>query len=261
MATINFKIKYGINEGLIISPSELIQQYLFGIDMCTRDGRAMSNETIIQKILAAQRNLEIYLSIKLSRQIVVEDRDFMRGDYSEWGFLAVNYPVRGVIALKGFISTTKQIEFPIEWTSIGKSNNEDLVRRNIHIVPAGSTASTSTIVFVGISPNLGMLGVSSIPNYWNLKYVTGFNKIPDDLRQNISKMVAIELLGILGELIIQPGLTGQTLSYDGLSQALTTSKTGTTGGYGARIAQYAADLTRDMPQLRDYYKGIQFLAC
>lgn len=259
MPTLNFTIKYGKNQGLVVNPWELINQYLFGLEICSRDGKYLENDVIVQKILSAQRKLETFLMIKLQRQVISEQRDFMRGDYYNWGFLTTNYPVKDVLGLEGFISTTKQVTFPIEWVSNAKSNQEDALFRTLHVVPAGSTTPvTNSAVFVGIAPNLGYLGVYNIPNYWSVKYVTGFLTTPAELLEVVGKMAAIEILAIIGDLVLHPGVTSQSLSYDGLSESVSTAKSGQTSAYSARIKQYSDDLTKQLPQLKDYYKGMIF---
>ena len=48
MSRLNFKIKYGKNEGIIISHSELIDTYFFGISLEDKDGHVISEEVIIK---------------------------------------------------------------------------------------------------------------------------------------------------------------------------------------------------------------------
>jgi len=66
------------NEGLIMSPSELLEQYFFGIRIQDSEGRELSQEVIKTFILAAQGEIEKYLNIKLLRRIIVEDKSFFR---------------------------------------------------------------------------------------------------------------------------------------------------------------------------------------
>lgn len=262
MPTINFVISYGKNEGLIISPSELTEQYFHGIPMCTVDGRTLSQETIREKIVIAQDVVEKLLQIKLNKQVISEQTDFNRGDWNAFGFNAMSSLIKAPLSLTGFIGTVKQIEYPLEWLSVNKPSEESWCNRNVHIVPAGSTSASTTnsVIFSGITPHLGFLGLQSIPNYWEFKYVTGFDKVPASVRDLVGKLAALQILGILGDIILGIGVTSQSLTLDGLSQSVATSRSGQTNLFGARMKQYSDETLATSKQLRDYYVGITFFA-
>jgi len=245
-----------------MSPSEFLERYFHGISLSTKDGRCISTETIIRELHTAQNKVEEYLAIKLTRQVIEERTDFLRGEYFDgWGHLRANYPVFEPITLTGYISTTKQTEFPLEWISVNTTNQEDLVNKNLHIVPAGgSTPTTNAVIFSGITPNAGFLGVPSIPNYWNLKYVTGFTKVPDSLLSVVGKLASMAIFAVLGDIVLGAGIASQSLSFDSLSQSIATTQSAENSAYSARIRQYAGELKIEMHDLKGHYKGITFLA-
>ena len=260
MPVIQFNIVYAKNTQLVYSAAELVEPYLHGIPLCLPDGRKPSMESLAEKIRLAQRQVEQFLSIKLFRQEVTETRDFIRSDYFNWGYLQVTYPIREVLDFDGFVSTTKQVEFPATWVSSKETDQEDLLFRTIHIVPAGSnTPGTNSVVFVGITPNLGFMGVQSIPNYWRVKYCTGFKVIPVELRDVVSKLAAIQILAILGDLLLGPGISSSSLSLDGLSQSISSTRSGTTSIYGARIKQYGDEVKEALTNLKDWYNPPRML--
>lgn len=261
MPTVNFTIKYPKNTGLVLSSTELVSQYLFGLPLCTRDGRQIESSVISQKIANVQLRLERYLMLKFRRQWFSEQRDFMRGDYFSWGYTSLSFPIVEPISLTGWINSTKQTTFPLNWCSTYKSSEEDQqTNRNLHIVPGGdSSPTTNSVVFLGIVPNLNYLGMSNIPNYWTVEYITGFKKVPADILDAVGKMAAIEILAIIGDLILHPGISATSLSFDGLSESLTTTKSGQTSAYSARMKQYSDDLRRQVPDLKNFYKGISYM--
>lgn len=262
MPQIVLSISYGKNTGLMFSPTELINQYLHGIPLCTRDGREIPQNTIREKIRAAQAQVEQFLSVKLERQILEETRDFVRSDYFNWGFMKVTYPVRCVTDLTGFIASTRQVEFPMSWVSSKYTTDDTLLYRTIHIVPAGSdTPNTNSVVFVGITPNAGFFGVQNIPNYWRIEYCSGFDVVPANLREAVGKLASIQLLALAGDILLGAGITSQSLSMDGLSQSISTTRSSNSSIYAARIKQYSDELSKNLLEMRDWYKGINFLAC
>ena len=262
MSQINFNTTFGKNEGLIMSPSSLLEKYFHGISICTKDGKRIPEDTIKQKILAAQRMVETSMSIKLQRTVVSETRDFLKQEYDYWGFMQVTYPVAQVLELTGFLGLTKQTEYPLEWTSTFEESEQDLLRRTIHIVPAGAvTAQTNSIIFVGITPNAGFYGVPSIPNYWTIKYCTGFERVPAELFDLVGKIASIQLFAITGDIVLGSGIASQSLGLDGLSQSIQTTQSAENSAHSARIRQYQSELKVDIPRLVNYYKGISFMVC
>jgi len=261
MGQLSFITSVGKNEGLTISPSSLLEQYFHGISITTKDGRSIPEETIKQKILAAQEMVENVLNVKMTRQIYSENRDFHKDEYHNWGFMQVTYPVRSVLEMSGFIGTTKQTEFPITWVSQMESSDPKNLKRTIQIVPAGSTTpEVNSVVYMGIAPNLGYWGLGRIPNYWTVQYCTGFDEIPADVLQVIGKLAAIQVFAITGDIVLGSGIAGQSLSYDGLSQSIDTTQSAENSAHSARIRQYQGELKTEMAGLKSFYNGIKFLA-
>lgn len=259
MPSLTFNIKYGKHEGLVLSPSELLEFYFHGISTKNSDCEDITEETLKQKIRQAQDSIEKFLSVKLTKQVITESRDFIRSDYNAWGYTRLTFPIIDPISLNGFISTTKQIEFPLTWLSHHTNSEEYLAMRNLTIVPAGSTSpQTEGVVFSGITPNVGFLGLANIPNYWSIKYCTGFTLIPSDLLDAIGKIAAMQVFAILGDIVLGAGIAAQSLSVDGLSQSIETTQSAENAAYSARVRQYSGELKRELPILKDIYKGFAF---
>lgn len=261
MAETRLIVKYKEDASLTYSATELLQQFFFGIDTCTKDGEVLADSVIENFIRSAQEKVENYLMVKLFPQKIVEERDFIRGDWQEWGFLKMSYPVRTVCSLNGFLNKIRQIEYPIGWVSEQDPNRENLFIRNVHLVPAGSQApTTNSVVYVGITPHLGFAGMTNIPNYWTVEYITGFVRVPYDIRLAIGKLAAMEIFALLGDILLGAGIASQSLSVDGLSQTIQTTQSAENSAYSARIRQYAGELKLDLPRLHQFYKGISFNA-
>lgn len=262
MPNLTFELKYGNfngDDGLLLSPSELLEQYFHGIPICTADGRELTQETIRQKILEAQEAVENFLGIKLFRQQYIEKCDFVLQDWREWGFVRTTYQVRNVLNLQGWLGGISQIDYPISWVSIQEASDEKNLFRQIHLVPSGKAANieTSNIVAVGVTPHAGFLGLRNIPNYWNVTYCTGFNKVPRDIFGAIGKLASISLFAILGDILLGAGIASKSLSYDGLSESITTTQSAENSAYSARVRQYQGELKIDLKRMRDYYMGIR----
>jgi len=263
MGSLTFDIKYRVNEGLILSPSELLEMFLYGIPITNKDNTKLSEEAIRMRLLSAQKQVENYLCVKLTRQVYTENIDFIRSDYMSWGFFKTTFPVNAPISLEGWIGTVRQIEYPVEWVSHHSASDGENLFRNLQIVPVGTTSTTvpAAVIFSGITPHLGFLGVDNIPNYWYVKYETGFNKLIYPIVDVIGKLAGIQVLALVGEITLGAGISSQSLSLDGLSQSLSAGYSGGNSAYSGRIKQYVEELKVQMNDLRNYYKGITYLAC
>lgn len=261
MPKIVYKLKSRKNDGLAMSPSELLNLYFFGVPIKSQDGKFLSQNEVAFYISAATDEVEGYLNIKLNKQVIAERLNYSRSDFREWGFLPASFPVVEVFALEGFINTTKQVEYPKEWLSIKEINVEGLADRSVNLVPAGNTGATNSVVFSGITPHAGLYTSMIIPNYWQLKYCTGFNKIPADILNMVGKLAAINLFHIQGDLILGAGIASQSIGIDGLSQSISTTSSATNAGYGARIIGYLNDLKIAKPLLKAKYDGFRLTVC
>ncbi len=262
MSSLKLKIQYNINTGTIMSPTELMENYLFGIPLCSNDGRKMSSQAVSQHISAAQTQVENLFSIKLTKQVVEESRDFVRQEFNSWGFIRTMYPIAFIDNLEGWINDVCQITYPREWLSIKKQ--EDLaIYRNVYLVPntgskSGATMTQNSLIYTGISPHLGWFGQTYIPNYWRMRYVTGWDNIPADLFDFIAKLAAINVLNVIGDILYGIGLTSIQLTLDGVSQNTPLTRSSSGGLFTGRIKTYVDELDRMLPTLRSKYRGIAF---
>lgn len=257
MPTLAFKLKYKKNQGIALSASELIEGYLFGIPLTNAQGVSLTSRVIEDKLAIAQSQVEHTLSIKMIYTIIKENRDYDRQAYGTWGFLKMGFPVNKALLINGQYGNTPVQTWPINWASVAKESEEYLMGRTINIVPNGY-GSIQANGFIGIFPQLGVLATDFLPNYWSITYLTGYSKIPGDLLDFVGKLASIPLLAMLGDLLIAPGVSSQSLSFDGLSQSVSTTKSASTSAYSARMKQYTDELKYNLPTLINNYKGISF---
>lgn len=259
MPSLTLKIPYRKNEGLVMSPSELLETYFYGVPIRVKSGEKMSPNVMRDYIKAAQEEVEKRLNIKIANTRVTEEKDFHRNDWQNWGYIRTTYPVKEAFKLDGFIQSTRQIEYPASWLSARQTSDGELYHRHIYLVPNQDAATTggeeNAIVYQGITPHLGFMGNQTIPNYWKMEYLTGFDQIPMDLWNFIGKLASINIFHIMGDLILGAGIATQSIGVDGLSQSISTTSSATNAGYGARIQGYLKDLKEAWPELKNYYKG------
>jgi len=256
MPSLTFNFSYPINEGLVLSPEDLKKLYFYGIPIQEKNGTEMSDSTISLLIRSAQEQIEGFLSLKLWKQLFTEKLNFTRSDFDQFGYVKTTYPVVAPVQMNGWIGGTKQIEFPEGWLSSRVTSDGVTYYRNIWIVPGGAQASPQPIIFGSTHPYLGYYGLRHIPNYWEVKYITGYDKPPMDIVTVIGKLASIMIFHQLGDIILGAGIASMSLGIDGLSQSISTTSSATNAGYGARITGYLNDLKTELPALQNKYRGI-----
>lgn len=260
MGSLSLNIKYNKNEGLVISPSELIGMYLNGIPLCYPNGGKISMDTLKHQIQSVQKELENFLSIKINKQIVWETQDFNRESFFSWGYIKTVFPIMQPLRLQGYISNIKQVNYPKQWLS-KKSGTDKTKFRNLYLIPnteGGAVMSENAFVFSGITPHMGFFGTDYIPNYWRVKYISGWDECPIDIVDAVAMGAAIQILAITGDLIYGAGIGNQSISIDGISQSYSTTKGSGSGAFAGRIKQYIEDLGKKLENLKAEYKGIMF---
>jgi len=264
MPTLNLITKYKKNEGLIISAEEVLALYFYGVDIKSKDGSSLDQNTIETYIKSAQSEVEKYFDIKLFPELITETKDYYRDDYNNnFPFIRTSLPVRQILTLIGRINGIDQTRYPEEWLS-ARSSSDGTVYRQFSVVPNGSVVNADAdVILTGVSSNYGVRSYPNIPNYWYCQYDTGFeiDNIPYDLLNMIGMLAAIPLLAIAGDLILGAGIASQSLSIDGLSQSISSTSSATNAGYGARIIEYRKSVDQTTKRLLRYYKGITFASC
>jgi len=261
MPSLNLTVRYQKNSGMVFSAAELMAIYMYGSRVRDRSGQSFLTSSIEHFVKAAQQEIEKYLGIKILKEVIEERVDFYQDEYRNWNYITVAYPVNQPFELIGFLANTRQVKYPKEWLSSRKTNDGFTFFRRIFTVPAQTTeplgVGGQTILFHGVLPYTNMLGYQTIPNYWNVVYVTGYDKLPYDLLEIIGKLAAIGVMHVGGDIGLgMPGLASYSLSLDGLSQSISTTNSATSALYGARYKAYIDDIKNSLTRLRNFYKGI-----
>ena len=244
-----------------MSAQELDSIYLFGIDFRDSFGNRYSDENKEFHIKNAMDEIEGFLNIKLTPQIIEERLDFNLSDYKNWGYLRTTLPVEKAYELKGFLNSNRQVTYPSEWLSARTTNDKATgYFRQIRLVPGGSDSvdfSTSA-TYSTLYPFLAYTQ-SEIPNYFNVVYCTPtYDPIPPDIMSAIGKLAAISVLNILGDVAIGAGIASTSISIDSLSQSVNTTQSAENNALSARVRMYTKELKEELAKLKDQYRGYAF---
>lgn len=266
MAELVLKTSFNKDTSLVISPEQIKREYLFGLDL-NRYGETMGDEVFIRAIKSAQDKIEELLQLKLVHQIYWEDKHFWSEDWKAWGYIPTQFPVRCPIEVAGWLGSIRQTLYPREWLSVKTTKDSQYLHRMLYMVPNVNSTHNQLVVFQGILPNINYMANRQIPNYWRIVYTTGFDigKIPKTILDVIGKLATIDVLSVASDAMMPyPGVASTNISLDGLSQNLSTVANAQSGIFGARITQYANDLTGkdgksgELKRLWDTYSAIPF---
>lgn len=267
MATNIFEIPLLFNDNgagkhpLIFTSEEFKENYLWGLPLSNPITHAKVTDDMLRlKIIAAQEFLEKYLDIKLFKQLMIESQDYHRAEFSSWGFVRTDYQVNECLSLEGRLNEHTQITYPKEWLTTKKSSDKTVRFPHVYIIPNGMNNSTTKFLAVQYSQYFAFYGADYIPDYWQLKYCTGFDEIPYEIINVIGKIASISILPVLemgiGGQGAMFGLASQSLSLDGLSQSVSKANGGNI--FSQRLKQYGEELKIDLPMLKSMYSGIKF---
>jgi hypothetical protein len=274
MPTLKLNIKYGINTNSPFSAQDLRDKFLSGLPN-NFNGASITDDTIEFYIQSAMQQLESYLGLKLSRQIITEKLDYYLDDWANYGAMKVTYPVVIPVALSGYLGQIKQVDYPNEWLSAKESSDGKSYSRTVRLMPTAGQLNyqnSFSLAFGSFSPQLNWWRANrNIPNYWQIKYITGFPNdiIPSDILQVIGMIAVIPILGIISDMYsgtqgLGFGVSSKSISLDGLSQSVSSFASGDKSIFGARVKQYVEQLygTNGKPGLleilKDSYSSILF---
>jgi hypothetical protein len=253
-------------KGLVISPGEFKDQFLWGIPLCSAaTGASFPEQAMVSKLLVAQKFVENFTGLKLFKQLIEdEQKDFVGEEFlSGNGYIKANYPIAKIFSLTGNFNQQKVQTYPIEWLNFKRAVNLGDIdqQRNLYITPNGQGTVITTGAFFGqFLWSRGRI----IPNYWHITYLTGFDTVPADLINLIGKIAAVQILPIIEMGITSTsgfsfGSASSSLSMDGLSQSISKANGGNV--FQQRLQQYGREVLVELQTMKLFYSGIAFDVC
>lgn len=255
MGTLRLNIAYRKNR-ILFSAKDLEEIYLFGIPIQTTTGDKIPESTIDLYTKAATEELEKQFNIRVLRGVVEEEVAFEYDNFKNWGFLVTTYPIETVVSIKGSYNNSSELVYPKEWISVTKRVRAEDRNRIINIIPNSTMKISSGVSFNTISPIWGLFNYSRVPDYWSIKYISGFTTVPADLLNAIGKLASINIFHNMGDLVLGAGVASISIGLDGLSQSIGTTSSATNAAYGSRVAGYEGDLKLLLPKIRKQYGSI-----
>lgn len=263
----------------ILSVQELLDLYLFGIDLTDDAGNPFPPGIYEHYIRSAANSLEHRLDIPIRKiDIELEMHDYFREDYGNYLWMELDHhPVIEIDNVELVLPGEAVVQvFEREWIHI------DRLTGQLQLVPGTGTAGTILLGASGAWLPLIYGNNRYIPNVFRVQYKAGFGKptpgafertpgltgpvsVPhprldrdqEVIKDLLGKIASFGPLNIAGDLIVGAGIAAKSISIDGLSQSISTTSSATNAGYGARLVQYAKEIKEMIPELKRYYQGIK----
>lgn len=255
-----------------VSPQRLKELVLFGIDLREPTyGKFFQEDRVEELLRKAVDRFEQELQISIIKrhsvpnldepikfvndevQIRENPYDFHLRRSQNWFPIRLRHrPVLDVVSITLWYGRQKFFEFPQEWIKVYHRTGD------IRIVPAplGIGAGIVGSTIFGFKGPL-FVGWETIPGFIEVEYTHGFTEaqIPENLVYHIYLDAAVAILNVLGDVYLPPGLAGQSVSIDGLSESISTTASATNALFGARILQYQKQIKEFLSEFRTRFRA------
>lgn len=240
---------------------EIQSTWCFGLPFFDSLGNPIASTAIQKLIDGARRRVERHLGIFLKPTLIASNPD-ERGlvqdvDY-EVAEPPYDYDAKAYSAM-GFMQLRERPVQKITYLTLVLPNGQiivDFLTRPEWVKLYPKEGQFQIVPYQGDPTVFNLLGGSqlgfgfmtgqlnrSVPQMWYIDYIAGYakNRIPEDIRNIVAKIVAVDVLGIIGE-AYRAGVASMSTSLDGLSESTSYTVSSSSTLYSAHIKQYQTEI-------------------
>jgi hypothetical protein len=159
------------------------------------------------------------------------------------------FPVQYFNALYGKVSNVRIVDIALEWIEVNSAGGF------VELVPFNQELAYN---FIGLMWVGQIRGNIPLPNFWNFDALVGMKETAPAVIELIAKKAAIDALTLIGQ-AFRPGVSGQSISRDGVSESVSYLSSGMYGIFSGVIKTYTEWMDKNLPMLRGAYKGVNML--
>lgn len=159
------------------------------------------------------------------------------------------YPTQYFNSLYIKVSNVRIVDIALEWIEI------DTPGGFVELVPFNQEIAFN---FIGLIWVESLRGPVPIPNAWNFDAIVGLKETSPVIIELVAKKAAIDALTLIGQ-AFRPGVAGQSVSRDGVSESVSYLSSGMYGIFSGVIKTYTEWMEMNLPMLRGTYKGVNMV--
>jgi hypothetical protein len=241
----------------LITPKQLKERYLFGIDLTDENGNEIPEESLQHNVNAAISYLEHKLDIIIAHTRIIEKYDYRQQDYTNYNFLQLKKrPLSELHSLKAKFPTNRNlVEYPEEWFVLEKESAQ------IQLVPVEGSFSGLIVTQGGSYVPLIYSTSAYWPHLFEVEYTAGFchDKVPVIINEMVGMQAAIRTFEVLGDIVLGPGTAAENVMIDGANVSKQTTASAMFSAFSARIESYKKQMNEYISAVQKYYNGIPFI--
>lgn len=267
MRLLSVGLRYRVNVHLPVHAEDVLDSYLSSFSHFSDTHlRSLPLRTIDEWVAASFLTLEQKLVTLFFLQAYRDTTQYRRSDTRGRIQINVKFPVvytRRVSIRIGTQDPFYTHDFPDD--VIGYKSDSGRFRtpiRRINFVPYvfGSLKGFGGFFGLGAYGTIYAGGDYDQPNFWESYYLTGYKEIPEDVRDYIKLDVAKRAVIAIGDIVFGPGVSGYTLSTEGLSQSVSSSGGSEGGGvFAGTVKGWTKILDMKMKDLCRAYLGTRVM--
>lgn len=181
---------------------------------------------------------------------IVNGVSYMAPSPGHWiNFRMPYYPIQYFNSLYMKVSNVRIVDIALEWIEV------DTPGGFVELVPFNQETAFNFIGLVWVGSTRGPV---PLPNAWNFDAIVGLRDTPGAVIELVAKKAAIDALTLIGQ-AFRPGVAGQSVSRDGVSESVSYLSSGVYGIFSGVIKTYTEWMDKNLPMLRGAYKGVNMM--
>ncbi|MBE0335112.1 hypothetical protein [Paenibacillus sp. 23TSA30-6] len=237
------------------TPEEVRKRWCYGLTLADKFGQPMDDRDILGFLMAAVKDTERQLGIFLKPTVIrcnAEARGLEQGvdyeveepaydyDVQRWrnfGFIQLRQRFASKIEAFRLVTYGGQINIDFmehqDWIKLYKKSSQ------LHVVTKGGGVPVLAGYPAGYSAAPFAIGLlSQTPQVFHIDYTAGLTKeqLTEDIRAVIGKQAAVAVLGVASDAVMA-GVSGYSLTLDGVAESFTSTASTIYGKYAAHITQ------------------------
>lgn len=221
------------DEGLVITPEELKQNYLWGWGVVDHNGNPIPNDLFRTHIQAAQNRVELATDLILTPTKFEDRHDYYVKEYTNFGYITLYHrPVIELEKMEIMFADHSIFQFPNEWLRVNKQEGQ------VQIFPTFGLIGSLMISRGGDWMSIFLRSWTYAPQLWRITYTAGYEPgtVPFVIKDIIAKEAVVGISETFLDLVVGPGVGSQSITVDGVSKSTSMLQD------HPKIRQYRADI-------------------